>query len=120
MSNNLEVQVSDALIRHLERRAARLVLLVETATQASAERGVREGGAQLVERIQEMMEELTDLRAAGDTDVPDLVEGIHRRLFVAQKKVDAWNIPESVRRVLEQRGPETSAKPARRRRPKAA
>ena len=116
MSSNLEVHVSEALIRHLERRAARLVLMVETATQASAERSVREGGAQLVERIQEIMEELQDLKAAGDTDLPDLVEGIHRRLYIAQRKVDGWNIPESVRRVLDQRTGEPAAKPNRRRR----
>jgi len=120
MSSNLEVHVSDALIRHLERRAARLVLLVETATQASAERSVRDGGAQLVERILEMVEELQDLRAAGDSDLPELVEGFHRRLYIAQKKVDSWNIPDSVRRILEQRTGDGGAKPNRRRRAKAA
>lgn len=120
MSSNLEVHVSDSLIRHLERRAARLIVLVETATQASDERSVRDGGAQLVERIQEMVEELQDLRAAGDSDLPELVEAFHRRLYIAQKKVDGWNIPDSVRRILEQRTGDGGAKPNRRRRAKAA
>lgn len=118
MSNLGAPTVSDSVIRHLERRAARLVLLVETASQSSPEREIREGGAQLVERVIEMTQELLELKDAGDDSLAEVADVFHRRLYIAEKKIEAWNIPISVLKKIDKKPAEPSARAPRRRAPR--
>lgn len=105
----------DAVLRYLERRAARLVGLIDAASQASDDKKIRDGGAQLVERIVELVEELRELQKAEDDGLPEAADVFHRRLYLAEKKVDTWNIPESVKKRLGNK-PKDSAEAAPRRR----
>ena len=119
MSNLGTPTVSNAIIDHIEGRAAKLVLLIEAATQASQERKIREGGAQLVERIIENMEELREKQANQDIELAEAVDVFHRRLYLAQQLVDTWNIPASIRKRLEKKTAPAESNPAPRRRRRA-
>lgn len=118
--------VSEALLRHIDRRALLLIDLVEAATEHSSERGLREGGSQLAERIAEMQEIIHELKAADSEDLMDAIEDFHQRLWLAQQKVDTWSIPANVRKAIEKKhapkkkAPVAAPKRRRARRRKAA
>lgn len=87
--SKLSRPVSDALMRHLERRMAKLVQSIETSTRAG-DRAIRETGSELVDRIHELWDDLLELRRDGDEHIMEAIEVFHRRLFLAQRKVDTW------------------------------
>ncbi len=116
MSNLGGPTVSDGVMRYLDKRAARIVLLVETATQGSADRKIREGGAQLVEQVIEMVEALHELKATGSEELAEAADLFHRRLYLAEKKIEGWNIPASVLKRIDKKPSEPKAKAPRRRR----
>ncbi len=118
MSNLGAPTVSDSVMRHLERRAARMVLLVEAASQNNPDRKIREGGAQLVERILEMTQEILELKDAGDDSLAEAADVFHRRLYIAEKKIEAWNIPASVLKKIDKKPAEPGARAPRRRGPR--
>jgi hypothetical protein len=91
------MQISEHTITSLEKRASRLAALVETATQGSQLKKVRDNGAQLVERLGEWVEEIKELRDMGDEDVEELIKSFTTRLALAEEKIKAWPIPASVR-----------------------
>ena len=104
--------IPQSTLENLERRVSRLSILVELATQGSAEKSIRESGAQLIERLSEWLEDIKDLVEIGDEDAHDLVKSFTMRLRLAETKVKAWKIPEAVvRRAFE----EEVALPQRRR-----
>lgn len=94
----LGVQVPETIIVSLEKRAARLASLVESATQASPERPIREGGALLIDRLGEWVEEIKDLREMGDEEVTEVIRSFATRLRIAEEKVKAWPLPQSARK----------------------
>lgn len=93
----LGVQVPEATMVALEKKAGRLANLVEAATSEAPVREVRDGGAQLVERIGEWMDEIKDLREVGDEDVHEKIQSFAIRLHLAEEKTKSWPIPEKVR-----------------------
>lgn len=108
-----------AVLRYLEGRAATLARLVETASQASSDKKIRDAGNQLVERIGEMVEELIELQKADDESLAEAADVFHRRLYLAEKMVETWNIPESVRKKLtKKKGKDAEPAPRRRRAPR--
>ena len=108
-------------VHGLEVRTLKLAGLVETATQTSHVRAVREAGAPLIERLSEWMEEIKDLREVGDEEVNDLVESYHIRLWLAEKKVNTWDIPADLREsVIEAIEPTKKRRRGRPRKNKAA
>lgn len=115
MSRLNEPKASGAVLRHLEQRTAKLVALVETASQANKDKQVRDSGAQLVERIAEMLEDLYALSQADEEDFMEAAELFHRRLYLAEQKVETWNIPASVKKRLSKKTKD-KAEPAPRRR----
>lgn len=115
MSNLSAPTVSEAVMRYLERRAARVVLLVETATQTNPDRKIREGGSQVVEQVIEMVEALHELRDAGSEELPEAADLFHRRLYLAEKKIEAWNIPISVLKRIDKKPDEPKERAPRRR-----
>lgn len=111
-----EQSVSEGLMRHLERRAARIVLLIDAATQGHDDKKVRENGAQLTARILEMVEELRELRAAEDASLMESIEDFHARLHLAQSRIDGWDIPDKVKKQIDKVGKPAAEAPTRRRR----
>lgn len=93
----LGVQVPEATMVALEKKADRFVQLVETATSESPHKEVREGGAQLIERVGEWLDEIKDLREVGDEDVHERIQSFAIRLHLAEEKTKGWPIPEKVR-----------------------
>lgn len=108
LGETIEKSTLDAL----ERRVARLSILVEFATQSSPERKIREGGNQLIERLSEWVEDIKDLAEVGDEDVHDLLKSFVLRLRLAEQKVKSWHIPPSV---VERAFENEEAQPKRRR-----
>lgn len=104
--------IEKSTLEGLERRVARLSILVEYATQSSPERKIREGGNQLIERLSEWVEDIKDLAEIGDEDVHDLLKSFMLRLRLAEQKVKDWQIPESV---VARAFDDETAQPARRR-----
>lgn len=96
--NTRDTRASDALIQYLEKRVNRISQTIETATAHASDRVIREGGNQLIDRIQEMMEELRDLRATDSDDLIELAESFHRRLYLAEKRVETWPVPENAKK----------------------
>ena len=90
----------ESAVTRLERRVARLSALLEVATQQASDRQIRDGGAQLIERLGEWLEDIKDLREVGDEDVHEMVRSFELRLKLAERKVDGWAIPPSVKRKL--------------------
>lgn len=88
--SKIDRPISDALMRHLERRMVKLVQGIETSTSTSKNRGIRETGSELIDRIHELWDDLLELRRHGDESIMEAIEVFHRRLFLAQQKVDAW------------------------------
>ena len=82
--------VSDALMRHLERRMAKLVQGIETSTRETGERSIRDACSELIDRIQELWDDILERRRHGDEHIMEAIEVFHRRLFLAQQKVDQW------------------------------
>lgn len=94
---SLGVQVPEATMIALEKKANRFAELVEAATTESPHKYVRDGGKQLIERIGEWLDEIKDLREVGDEDVHDKIQSFAIRLHLAEEKTKAWPIPEKVR-----------------------
>ena len=88
--SKLSRPVSDALMRHLERRMVKLVQSIETSTRLAEDRAIRETGSELVDRIHELWDDLLELRRDGDEHIMEAIDVFHRRLFLAQRKVDSW------------------------------
>lgn len=117
MSRLNDTKAMSAILRHLEQRTAKLVALVETASQANGDKRVRDQGAQLAERIAEMMQDLQELAQADDDGFMEAADVYHRRLYLAEQKVETWNIPASVKKRLDKK-PKEAAAPRRRRAPR--
>ncbi len=97
--------IPQSTLDRLERRVSRLSILLELATQNSAEKSIRESGAQLIERLSEWLEDIKDLVEVGDEDAHDLVKSFTMRLRLAETKVKGWSIPEAVvRRAFDEDG----------------
>ncbi|MCK6551200.1 hypothetical protein L6R52_35525 [Myxococcota bacterium] len=92
--NELRVRVPESVVNALARRTARLTELVERATQASKVKEIREGGAQLVELLSERLEELKELVAMEDEEVPDRIRAFKVRLTLAEAKIATWPMPK--------------------------
>jgi hypothetical protein len=103
--------ISQAKLDAIERRVTKLATLLEVATQNSSEKTVREGGAQLIERLSEWVEDIKDLAEVGDEDVVEVVKGFMVRLKLAEDKVKEWKIPPALVRAYN----DDEALPARRR-----
>ncbi|MGF1511958.1 MAG: hypothetical protein ACFB9M_20905 [Myxococcota bacterium] len=84
----------------LERRAARLVCVIEAVGQRSEDRHTKEACTLITERIQEMFEEMRDMHEMGDIEVRDRMESMALRLRLAERKIKDWPLPKSVRRIL--------------------
>ncbi len=115
--------VSEALIRHIDRRAALLVDLIEAATEHADARALRDTGSQLGERIAELQENIHELKQSGSEDLMEAIEDFHQRLWLAQKKVDSWDIPAATRKAIEAKHKpkqRTKAAPTKSRRRKKA
>lgn len=93
----LGVEVSDKTMVALEKKALRLAELVDLATSAASDKKVRDGGAQLVERLGEWMDEIKDLREVGDEDVHEKIRSFAIRLHLAEEKTKSWPIPKKQR-----------------------
>jgi hypothetical protein len=90
---DLSARIPESAINALARRTTRLIDLVERATQASPEKGVREGGAQLVELLAERIEEIRELHAMDDEDLADRIRAFTLRIKLAEAKVMTWKLP---------------------------
>jgi hypothetical protein len=95
--SHLSARVPESTVNALARRTARLIEVVERATQTSPHKAVREGGAQLVELLGERLEEIRELHAMEDEDVVDRIKGFKLRLSLAEEKVQRWNLPKPKR-----------------------
>jgi hypothetical protein len=93
--SNLSSRVPEATVNAIARRTARLIDLVERATQASPHKQVREGGAQLIDLLGERIEEIRELHAMDDEDLPDRIKGFKLRLSLAEEKVLTWKLPKT-------------------------
>jgi hypothetical protein len=82
--------MSETTVNALARRTSRLIEMIETATQRSTEKTVREGGAQLVELLTERLEEIREMHAGEDDDLVDRVRGFELRVRLAEAKVLEW------------------------------
>ncbi len=109
----LGVTIPKPVMSALEKRAQRLISLVDAATSGATDKRVREQGAQLIERVHEWVEEIRDLNTIGDDEVEERANSFHIRLTLAQKKVDGWALPASVRDRAE-----AALRPRRRGRPR--
>ncbi len=110
----LGATVPRSTIAALERRATKLAALIDVATKASTNRDIRTGGAQLIDRLNEWIEEIKELVDMEDEDVLEMVKSFHLRLRIAEGKVARWQIPANLRK--QALGSET--KERRRRRPR--
>lgn len=109
----LGVSIPKPVISALEKRAQKLISLVDVATSEASDKKVRDSGAQLIERVNEWIEEIRELNMMGDDDVEERANSFHIRLALAQRKVDAWGLPAAVRDRAE-----AALKPRRRGRPR--
>ncbi len=106
---NLGVEVPQSTLTQLERRVVRLSALVEQATQISPHKKVREGGALLMERLGEWIDEIKELSDIGDADVHDRIRSFSLRLKLAEEKVKTWPVPARYKKAGD-----TKARPKRR------
>jgi hypothetical protein len=106
---DLTARIPESAINALARRTTRLIELVERATQSSPEKGVREGGAQLVELLGERVEEIRELHAIGDEDLPERLRAFTLRLKLAEAKVMAWKMPKARKPSVAKKGVKTAA-----------
>ena len=97
----LGVGVSESLIRRVTERAAKLAFIVEVTTEISPSKKIREGGAQLIDRLNEWVEEIRDLHEAQDDEIEDRLKSFIVRLRLAEAKVTQWPIPASARKILD-------------------
>ena len=87
------VEIPQTQMDTLEARAHRLTVEVDRVTGASSDRGIREVGGQLVDRILEWVEEIKDLREVGDEEVVERINSFKARLSLAETHVAAWPKP---------------------------
>lgn len=99
----LRAGVSESTINAIARRTARLIEMVERATQASGEKQIRDGGAQLVELLSERIEEIRELFASDDEELTERIKGFLIRLKLAEEKVTTWPMPPEVKRAKAER-----------------
>lgn len=93
----LGVTIPNTVMNALERRAQKLISLVDVATSTASDKRVRDNGAQLIERVNEWVEEIRDLNMVGDDEVEERAKSFHIRLKLAEAKIEAWALPASVR-----------------------
>ena len=105
----------EAVLKYLEQRASRLVRLIQAVSQPHSEKKVRDGGAQLTERIVELAEELREMQSGASDELAEAADLFHRRLYIAEQMVETWNIPAAVRKQLEPKRVEQKARAPRRR-----
>lgn len=103
----MRARMSESTVNALARRTSRLIELIETATQKSPEKHVREGGAQLVELLSERLEEIREMHAGEDDDLADRVRGFELRVRLAEAKVLEW--PREKPRAKPRRSVKTAA-----------
>ena len=63
--SKLHHSVSDALMRHLERRMVKLVQSIEACTKDIEDRAIRDTSSDLIDRIHELWDDLVELRRHG-------------------------------------------------------
>jgi hypothetical protein len=113
---DLSARIPESAITALARRTTRLIEMVERATQVSPEKGIREGGAQLAELLSERLEEIRELHAMEDDDLPDRIRAFSLRIKMAEAKVMTWKMPKPLKTAVAKAG----ARPNRKREKSAA
>jgi hypothetical protein len=96
----LGIEISDSTMAQLERRVAKLMALLEIATHKAADKKIRENGAQLSDRLAEWIDDIKDLREAGDEEVAERISSFTLRLKMAEDKMKNWPIPAAAREEL--------------------
>jgi hypothetical protein len=94
MEAEMRARVPESKVNALARRAAKLSEIVERATQSSAEKSIRDAGAQLIELLSERIEEIRELHQLDDEDLIDRMNMLALRLKLAEAKVNAWGLPQ--------------------------
>jgi hypothetical protein len=110
---DLSARIPESAITSLARRTARLIELIERATQISPEKSVREGGAQLAELLNERIEEIRELHAMDDQDLAERVRAFALRIKMAESKVMTWKLPAPRKTAAQKSAPRANRKRVR-------
>ena len=96
--SELRARVPESTVKALARRTTRLCELVDRATSVSPHKQIRDGGAQLIDLLNERMEEIVELQAMEDEDLPERLRAFTMRIELAELKVMTWPQAKVTRR----------------------
>lgn len=90
MIHDPRARVPETAVDALARRTARLSEMIERATHSAPDKAIRDAGKELVDLLGERVEEIRELHAMEDDDLPERLRIFRIRLKLAEAKVLSW------------------------------
>lgn len=84
----------------LEHRAARLAAVIENVARRSKDANMKLSAQVIAERIQELLEEIREIELLDTAEATERRHTFKLRLDIAEKKISAWPLSPTSRKIL--------------------